>query len=275
MLHYTIHFENIAPDGVPPELVWPVQEVEVTDQLSSDLDWSTFELGNLGFNNTIVTVPPDQMSYQGITAVATDPNPVMITATLDAQTGLLTWRMHAYDDQTQQLPEDPLAGFLPANDETHTGEGFVTFSIQPQADLAQGAAFYNHASIIFDVNEPIVTNIVTQTIDTVKPTSAVAALPALSTETFTVSWSGSDPGGSGVAFYDVYVSDDGAAFTLWQPTITTTQAVFTGKADHSYGFYSVATDNVGFREDMPTGVQATTTVGAGGKVYLPLVVRGN
>ncbi|MGC9349860.1 MAG: DUF7619 domain-containing protein, partial [Anaerolineae bacterium] len=274
-LHYTIHFENIAPEGVDPALVWPAQEVVITDQLSTDLDWSTFALGNLGLNNTIVSVPRGQRSYQAIAAVDSDANPVMITATLNAETGLVTWRLHSYDDQTGQLPEDPLAGFLPANDETHAGEGFVTFSIRPQAGLPQGTVFSNRASIVFDLNAPIVTNVVTQTLDTQRPTSAVTALPiTVGDETFTVGWSGSDPGGSGVAGYDVYVSDDGGPFTLWQSAITTTQAVFTGVDGHTYGFYSVATDNVGYRQTQPGAAQATTTVQAETDIYLPLVTRG-
>ncbi|MCU0521492.1 MAG: caspase family protein [Anaerolineae bacterium] len=273
-LFYTIHFENIPPAGVPPELVWPVQEIVVTDQLSPDLDWSTFALGTLGFNNTVVAVPPGRMTYEGITRVSTDPNPVMITATLNTQTGLITWRMHAYEDLTGQLPEDPLAGFLPANDETHTGEGYVTFSIRPKAELAQGSAFTNRADIIFDVNAPIVTNVVTNTLDTARPSSTVASLPAtVSDPAFSVSWSGSDLGGSGVDLYDIYVSDDGTPFTLWQSAITTTQAVFAGASGHTYGFYSVATDHVGHRETAPTTAQATTTVQTGTYVYLPLVIR--
>ena len=37
--------------------------------------------------------------------------------------------------------------------------------------------------------------------------------------------------------------------------------VFTGMAGHTYGFYSVATDNVGNREATPTAAEATTTDG--------------
>ena len=49
------------------------------------------------------------------------------------------------------------------------------------------------------------------TIDAGAPTSSVAALPATEdSTTFTVSWSGQDDaGGSGIASYDVYVSDNG------------------------------------------------------------------
>ena len=53
------------------------------------------------------------------------------------------------------------------------------------------------------------------TVLNVAPTSTVSPLPATeNTTAFTLSWSGTDdPGGSGIASYDVYVSDNGGAFT--------------------------------------------------------------
>ena len=93
------------------------------------------------------------------------------------------------------------------------------------------------------------------------PTSTVAALPAFSLATFTVSWSGSDnPGGSGLASYDIYVSDNGGPFTRWLAATTATSATYTGLNGHTYGFFSVATDNVGNVEATPTSAQATTQV---------------
>ena len=78
-------------------------------------------------------------------------------------------------------------------------------------------------------------------VDAVAPTSSVAALPVFSPASFTVSWSGSDnTGGSGLATYDVYVSDNSGAFTAWLTGTTQTSAVYTGADGHVYGFYSVA-----------------------------------
>ena len=69
---------------------------------------------------------------------------------------------------------------------------------------------------------------------------------------FTVSWSGTDyPGGSGIATYDVYVSDNGGAFTLFVTATTTTSTTYHGTAGHTYGFYSVATDKLGFTQPTP------------------------
>ena len=54
------------------------------------------------------------------------------------------------------------------------------------------------------------------TIDNTVPTSSVDPLPATESSTsFTVSWSGSDGDGSGIAYYNVYVSDDGGAYRLF------------------------------------------------------------
>jgi hypothetical protein len=99
----------------------------------------------------------------------------------------------------------------------------------------------------------------TTTVDTLPPTSAVAALPQLSPAAFAVSWSGGDDG-SGIADFDVYVSDNGGAFVPWLTDTTQTTANYTGQDGHTYGFYSVATDNVGTIQPAPTSADATTAV---------------
>jgi hypothetical protein len=100
------------------------------------------------------------------------------------------------------------------------------------------------------------------TIDAAGPTSSVDPLPPeTGTATFTVSWSGADdPGGSGIGSYDIFVSDNGGPFTAWLTATTATSAEFTGQFGHTYSFFSVATDNVGYREVTPTGAQASTTL---------------
>ena len=46
-------------------------------------------------------------------------------------------------------------GFLLPNDDNHVGEGFVSFGINHLADLANGTAITNEATIIFDANAAI------------------------------------------------------------------------------------------------------------------------
>jgi Ca2+-binding RTX toxin-like protein len=114
------------------------------------------------------------------------------------------------------------------------------------------------ASIIFDTNAPLDTPAIFNTIDAEAPTSAVAALPSTSPPSFTVSWSISDGAGSGAGTFDVFVSDDGGPFTLLLDDTPLTSTTFNGEVDHTYAFYSVATDGVGFVETSSGIAQATT-----------------
>ena len=144
---------------------------------------------------------PDGLDdYAAWASVTTDPNPVAVTASFDPGTGLLTWTMSSIDPVTGQLVEDPLAGFLPPNTTNGIGEGYVTYTVRPKNSLANGTVITNQANIVFDVNAPILTPVVTNTIDSVSPHSTMQPLPATETNAqFTVQWSGSDATGSGVA----------------------------------------------------------------------------
>ena len=91
--------------------------------------------------------------------------------------------------------------------------------------------------------------------------SSVLPLPATTTETtFEVQWSGQDePGGSGLAGYDIYLSDTGRPYVLWLDDDTTeTSAEFSVQQGHTYAFYSIATDNVGHTEAPPAEPDAQT-----------------
>jgi hypothetical protein len=65
---------------------------------------------------------------------------------------------------------------------------------------------------------------------------------------FDVSWSGDDGAGSGVAWYDVFVSVDGGEFMPWLLSTPDTSAPFEGVGGSAYAFYSVAVDRLGYRE---------------------------
>ena len=96
--------------------------------------------------------------------------------------------------------------------------------------------------------------------DTTAPTSSVGLLPATTgSKSFTVNWSGNDnAGGSGVASYNVYASDNGGEFKPWMMGTTSNSAAYNGTMGHSYSFLSVATDNAGNVQGTPTAAQATT-----------------
>lgn len=253
-VNYTVDFEN------DPTATAPAQEVVITDQLSSDIDWSTVQLTSINFNNDTINIPAGLQNFSTQTTVSTDPNPVEVTATFNPTTGLLTYIIESINPITGGLVSDPLAGFLPPDNSDGDGEGYVTYSAAPVAGLADQTQIDNQASIVFDTNAPILTPIAVNTIDSVAPTSSVLALPTTeSSAAFTVNWAGQDQtGGSGIANYDVYVSDNGGAYTLFQQQTTDTSGLFTGQDGHTYSFYSVATDNVGNVQSLVA--QATTTV---------------
>jgi hypothetical protein len=184
---------------------------------------------------------------------------VTIDAALNRATGVVTWTFHSLDPATGDFPDNPLAGFLPPDDSTGRGEAFVDYVIRPKANLPTGTIINQQASVVFDTNAPIETKVFTNTIDADPPTSRVNALPVVAnSNAVTVSWSGADPGGSGVASYDVYVSTNGGPFQLWLKDTAATSALFTGNLGSNYGFYSVATDNVGHVQPSVSAAQATT-----------------
>ncbi|HET6406934.1 MAG TPA: putative Ig domain-containing protein, partial [Chthoniobacteraceae bacterium] len=97
--------------------------------------------------------------------------------------------------------------------------------------------------------------------DLVPPASSVAQLPTDSSARFVVNWSGQDnQGGSGVSFYDVFVSVDNGPFTVWLEQTIDQSAIYQGGFNRSYAFYSVATDVAGNREVEPLTADARTIV---------------
>ena len=93
--------------------------------------------------------------------------------------------------------------------------------------------------------------------DITPPTSAINPLPSQTTSTsFIVSVTASEPSGAspGIASIAIYDSVNGGAFTLFA-TVTPAHpsAAFTGQIGDTYGFYSIATDNLGNVQTTPSG----------------------
>jgi len=104
---------------------------------------------------------------------------------------------------------------------------------------------------LLDYNSPGTYTLYYETIpaaDQVPPQSSVAALPTNSTQQIPLQWNGSDAGGSGIAWYDVYVSANGSQFVPWLQKTHLNGAIFQGVMGVRYAFYSVATDNAGNQE---------------------------
>ena len=101
-------------------------------------------------------------------------------------------------------------------------------------------------------------------VDVTPPVSHVAPLPAMaSSPNLYIQWSGTDPA-SGILSYHVFISDNGAPFTLFRITGAVGpkfQVWFAGVLGHTYGFYSAAQDLAG-NVEVKTVADATATVPA-------------
>ena len=259
-LPYTINFENVATATAA------AQRVHITDQLDPNLDWRTFRLTEIGFGKYRVPVPDNRSFYRTRIQLGEDLGNLLadISAGLDVRTGQVRWTLTAIDPATGEQPESAALGLLPPNDATNRGQGFVRYTVRSKSGLPTGTVITSApATIVFDTEQPLATNAVTNTLDSGAPTSQVAPLSAeASNTTFTVSWSGSDdsPDGSGLDSFDVFVSENDGPFTLWLSRVSDTSATYTGQPGRTYRFYSVARDNVGNVEATPGAPQAATHV---------------
>jgi RHS repeat-associated protein len=271
LLDYRINFENDASATAP------AQRVEIVDPLDARLDWDTFEFTSFGFGSTFVAVPQGSRHFRTTLPMHFNDRDFLVEVELefDSATGEMRAVYRSFDHNTL-MPLDVLTGFLPPEDGTGRGTGHLSYVVRADAGLQSGVEIRNVADIRFGSLPIITTNQVDPhdaslgthpakealiTIDGGAPISKVSALPDFSATEFTVTWSGSDdPGGSGIASYDVFVSDNRGPFVLWRDDATTNSATFTGVPGHEYRFYSVATDNVSQQQATPAVAQATTTV---------------
>ena len=258
-LSYSIHFEN------DPELATaPAQVVSIRQQLDPDLDIRTFRLGSFGFGDHVFHVPENRAYYTGRLDVVDSLGVyVDVTAGIDVTTNEAFWTFRSIDPDTGLPPTNPLAGFLPVNDpETGVGQGFVTYTIRAKEDAVTGDVIDAQAEIVFDVNEPMETAPIFNTIDADHPSSEVQdSVNSVDDTTFEVSWTGQDVvGGSGLGGFDILVSDNGAAYEPWLSDTAETSAYFTGEPGHTYTFYSLARDYAGNVESPPDDPDLTVVV---------------
>ena len=267
-LPYTIDFENST------NATAPAQVVNISDPLSSNFDWTTFELSEISFGDQFIPIPPNSlyfatnidMSYRGVDFV------VKIEAGIDLATGEVFANFTSIDPLTD-LPPPVNVGFLPPEDGTGRGTGHVTFFIQPQPHLPTGTQITNVAFIQFDENPVIGTDQVNDEdpsrgvdpnkmaiveIDNSSPYSSVMSLPYVSTNAnFAVCWAGTN-NGPPIVTYDIYVSTNSGPWTLWLEQTTNTCVDFLGAAGNSYGFYSIAYDGAGEVQAAPAATTAST-----------------
>jgi RHS repeat-associated protein len=260
-LPYTILFENDTTASAPAKFV------RVTSPIEPKQDAATFQLGNFGFNNQTFVVPPNTASYyQRLDCKDSLGLYVDITAGYDQINHVAFWEFQSIDPITLLSPSDPLKGFLLLQDSTQTnyGHGLVNFSIKPLQSAITLDTIGARATIMFDTNDTIPTNIAMNTIDAFAPTSHMNPITANSNNTATLSWGGiDDAGGCGLKFYTLYVSKDGVNFNIIRSGITRTDTSFIGASNATFYFFVLATDSVGNTEILRPGEVVSIYFGAG------------
>ena len=136
---------------------------------------------------------------------------------------------------------------LPPNLTPPEGEGYVTFSVDLKEGLNSGTAIENKATIVFDINPPIITNVWRNVLDTVAPQTVMNPLKyAVGDTAINVSCISTDNvNGSGVSKYAYFASVNNEPFKFigesYQNSISYSVS---DKTKNNYRFYALATDNV-------------------------------
>jgi PKD repeat protein len=253
---YTILFENKNTATAP------AHDVFITDTLDLRVfDISNFGFGSFGWGDTIL-YPPGNKLKEFSMDIDLRPEINLITrvsAKLDTLTGIIRWEFLSLNTSTLDLEEDPDLGFLPPNNKSPEGEGFVSFTVGLKKELKTNAEIRNKASIVFDTNEPIITNEYLNILDLDEPESSVYPLGETTDSRFPVSWTGTDKG-SGIQGYSIYVLENDTLLKSWRINTNETSAIFEGEVGSNYKFFSLAIDNVNLSEINTGRYDASTTI---------------
>ena len=244
----------------------PAQQVFVKDTLTTNLNDFTLAFTEFGFLRW--TVPLSGGQYFNVNIDMRPDMNLIVNAegNYDYNSREISWTFRSLDPITMELTEDPLAGFLLPIDTSGYQVGWVEYKIEPDKNLPTGAAIINRAWVNFDGIGP--TNPAPKeapwlnTIDAVAPISEVKPeITHLDSTSYRVSWFGEDDdGGSGIVYYNIYISEDNVTYKPWITNTSETSAVFTGEINHTYYFYSKAKDGAGNIEKAPLSFDASILI---------------
>ena len=251
-MNYVIYFEN-KPDANVPAMF-----VNVYDTLDvNKYDMSTLRFNNIQVADTVFSMPGvSSGAYYNEYDLRPRQNYLLgVTAELNTETGIVHWRFETLDPATHATIDDPTGGFLPPNVNAPEGEASVSFSVKQKNNLPHLTQLANEATIVFDYNEPMTTNLWTNLLDITAPTSSVFT-SQLSDSTFKVAWNGTDTE-SGTAGYTVYTSINNGDFFPMGTYANVNEMTLKADVDTLYSFYVEAVDNVGNAEQKPAIAEAS------------------
>jgi hypothetical protein len=240
LMNYTVFFENQSTAGAN------AVEVFIYDTLDiSKYDPETFSFEKIWISGTTHDVDAEGFDF----AMDVDMRPgincvVRVSGTYNPNNGVAYWHFMSLDPSTMDITEDPDGGFLPPNIDKPEGEGFVSYNVLLKNDMANGQQVDAKATIVFDFNNPIVTNIFSNTLDFEAPVSEVYDIQLYNDELHEVFWQASDYG-AGVEYYNIYMSENNGPWELWRNHILKSSDTIRANPEHNYRFFAQAVDYLG------------------------------
>ena len=238
---YKIYFENKSVATAN------ALEVSVLDTVDTEkFDMSTFKFDNIWIAGTNYEVIEDSASFGLDVDLRPQINTIVrVNGTVDRETGIVFWHFLSLDPATMDITEDPDAGFLPPNNTGPEGEGFISYSISLKETVIHNNTISAQAKIIFDFNEPIYTNIYSNTIDREPPESSVSKIEATNTENvYEIFWQGDDDK-SGIDYFNIYMSEGGGEYKLWNSANENMSDTLRMDINKSYKFFAQSVDKLG------------------------------
>lgn len=249
VLNYTVLFEN------DPEFATAAaQKVDVRFDFPNKAWMKGFGISGYSFANMSFSVANPSNAYQQRIDLRDSLGYyVDLIGGLDVARQQGFWTFTTIDPETGYAPWQSEMGLLPVNDETHVGEGFVTFQLKPYEGLKTGDTISIQANIVFDQNDTIPTNRWCNKIDAGNPESRVAPptppeggmVASVYNLTFTAK---DDEGGSGVKHILLYMANHNGIYDEIDTVAVDTVLAFPVEAGKQYKLYSIAVDNTGNRE---------------------------
>ncbi|MDO4630003.1 MAG: hypothetical protein Q4C70_12550 [Planctomycetia bacterium] len=244
---YTIYFENKKTATAA------AQEVRVDMALPEEFNAETFQFEEICVGSQIYKLDNSAKIAENTWLVdqQSTGEKILIQVTLDTVTRTAQWYLRSYVQSTpDHFPASAYDGFLPVNDDNGNGEGYVKFSVWlVSGKLTTNEEVTSKATIVFDMNDPIETNVWRNTLDVTAPIATLTNMMTYTQEkNINLVWTGSDEG-SGIAYYDVYVSYNAGNWELVAGNLTETQYNYQFmNGSGAYSFKVVAVDNVGWKE---------------------------
>ena len=248
---FMVSFENVDTATAAAQIV------RIKDTLDkSKFDLSTFEFGDVSVGTKNFRIPKSRKQFV-IERHLTGNINVRINGELDTVKGIISWQFTAIDTNTKDLPV--FEGFLPPNVSKPEGEGSCSYSVMPKLPVLDGTVYTNRASIVFDDNEPILTNTWKNIADVLPPTSTLKAniLPGHTDIQLIVN---ANDATSGVGYKNLFVKQGTGAWVAFGGSSADTIKL-EGEPGKTYSFYVVSGDKVGNMELKNPVAEANIVVG--------------